>query len=257
MPNEPFPRSAAYDRDWAEEHSVGENVLHFVESLSQVMELRPGMRILDLGCGHALSSIFLAREFGVRVWAVDFGVDPSANQRRIEEFGCADLVQPLRADVRALPLPHDFFDAAVAFDSYRYFGTDQRFLTGLLRHLRPDGRLGIVDACTSREISTAEDLGPGLRRQWLDGGWYLVHSIEWWRRHLTRTGLLDITLAEPLPGSDAIRTRYLDRFRHDPEETEMVTFMEAEEGGFTGSFRLVAHRTARQPLLEDDGETPY
>ncbi|SCL25981.1 Methyltransferase domain-containing protein [Micromonospora pallida] len=257
MPREFFPRSASYDRDWIEQHSVGENVLHFTESLSQVMELRPGMRILDLGCGHALSSIFLAREFGVRVWAVDFGVDPGANQLRIEEFGCGELVRPLRADVRALPLPHDFFDAAVAVDSYRYFGTDQRFLSSLVRHLRPDGLLGIVDACTSREISTAEDLKPALRQEWLDGSWYLAHTIDWWRQHLTRTGLLEVTLAELLPGSDAIRTRYLDRFRDDPEESDMVTFMEAEAGDLTGSFRLTARRTGRVAPLEDEGEIPY
>jgi hypothetical protein len=27
------------------------------------------MRILDLGCGRAMSSLFLHREFGVEVWA--------------------------------------------------------------------------------------------------------------------------------------------------------------------------------------------
>lgn len=257
MANDLFPRSSAYDRDWVEEHSAGENVLHFAESLTQVMDLRPGMRILDLGCGHALSSIFLAREFGVRVWAVDFGVDPTANQRRVEKFGCADLVHPLRVDVRTLPLPHDFFDAAVAFDSYRYFGTDDRFLGGLLRHLRPDGLLGLVDACTSREISVADDVAPELRHEWTDGGWYLVHSIEWWRRHLTRTGHLEVMLAEPLPGSAAIRTRYVDRFRHDPEEAGFVAFMEAEQGELTGSFRMLARRTAREPHFEDDADIPY
>ena len=29
------------------------------------MELEPGMRVLDMGCGKAISSIFLAKEFDV------------------------------------------------------------------------------------------------------------------------------------------------------------------------------------------------
>ena len=29
------------------------------------------MRVLDLGCGRAMSSIFLRREFGVQVWATE------------------------------------------------------------------------------------------------------------------------------------------------------------------------------------------
>ena len=35
------------------------------------LDLRPGMRVLDLGCGRAASSIFLRREFGVQRWATD------------------------------------------------------------------------------------------------------------------------------------------------------------------------------------------
>ena len=44
--------------------------------------LEPGMRVLDLGCGKGLSSIFLAKEFGVQVWAADLWtplvIDPTA-----------------------------------------------------------------------------------------------------------------------------------------------------------------------------------
>lgn len=29
------------------------------------------MRILDMGCGKAMSSIFLVKEFGIQVWAND------------------------------------------------------------------------------------------------------------------------------------------------------------------------------------------
>jgi cyclopropane fatty-acyl-phospholipid synthase-like methyltransferase len=41
--------------------------------------------VLDMGCGTALSSIFLAREFGVEVWAVDLWVPPYDNFTRIRE----------------------------------------------------------------------------------------------------------------------------------------------------------------------------
>jgi cyclopropane fatty-acyl-phospholipid synthase-like methyltransferase len=41
------------------------------------------MRVLDLGCGRALSSIFLRREFGVQVWATDLWFSTSENRQRI------------------------------------------------------------------------------------------------------------------------------------------------------------------------------
>src|SRR6476646_2713434 len=60
---EGYPRASAYDPEWALENLMGPNVLWLAEALSQQLELRPGMRVLDMGCGKAISSIFLAKEF--------------------------------------------------------------------------------------------------------------------------------------------------------------------------------------------------
>src|SRR3954454_4917649 len=94
-----FPRASRYDTDWAAANSLGENVLYFAESLSNVLPLRPGMRVLDMGCGHAISSIFLAREFGVSVWPIRRRIRPGANFEAHARIGCEDRVFPLRADV--------------------------------------------------------------------------------------------------------------------------------------------------------------
>jgi len=63
---------------------MGPNVLWLAEWASQAVSLRAGMRILDLGCGMAASSIFLAREFDVNVAAVDLWIKPTENWKRIE-----------------------------------------------------------------------------------------------------------------------------------------------------------------------------
>lgn len=85
-----YPRAAAHDPHWVLEHLDGpERALWLTEALTQVLDLRPGMRVLDMGCGMALSSIFLAKEFGVQVWANDLrcrlrelGADPGRRSRR-------------------------------------------------------------------------------------------------------------------------------------------------------------------------------
>ena len=75
-----FPRSSRYHPDWiAAGVSGGANSLWLTEWLTSRMELRPGMRVLDLGCGRAASSVFLHREFGVTVWAADLWFDPAEN----------------------------------------------------------------------------------------------------------------------------------------------------------------------------------
>ena len=87
-----FPRSASYDPDWVLENMMGPNALWLTESLAGCMSLNPTMRVLDLGCGRGLSSIFLAREYGVQVWAVDLWIDASDNYARICAAGLEDRV---------------------------------------------------------------------------------------------------------------------------------------------------------------------
>ena len=48
---------------------MGPNSIKILEEMSESLSLKPGMRVLDLGCNKGLTSIFLAKEFGVQVVA--------------------------------------------------------------------------------------------------------------------------------------------------------------------------------------------
>jgi cyclopropane fatty-acyl-phospholipid synthase-like methyltransferase len=88
--NERYPRSAGYSARWMVDNGMGPNPVWQAESLTELLRLEPGMRVLDLGCGAALSSIFLAKEFGVEVWATDLWVKPDENLRRAAEAQVED-----------------------------------------------------------------------------------------------------------------------------------------------------------------------
>ena len=129
---ERFPRSSAYHADWIMAGMSGAaNPLWMAEWLVEALELRPGMRVLDLGCGRALSSVFLRREYGVQVWATDLWFSASENLRRIRDAGVEDGVFPIHADARALPFAAEFFDAVISLDSFPYYGTDDLYLSAL------------------------------------------------------------------------------------------------------------------------------
>ena len=76
---------------------------HTNQIMAQAVNLTPETRVLDLGCGRALSSIYLHREYGVQVWATDLWFTASENIQRVRDAGVEDGVFPIRADARSLP----------------------------------------------------------------------------------------------------------------------------------------------------------
>jgi hypothetical protein len=54
--------------------------------------------------GKGLSNIFLAKEYGLRVWAADLWIKPTENFARIRQAGVENLVYPIHTDARSLPL---------------------------------------------------------------------------------------------------------------------------------------------------------
>lgn len=139
-----FPRSAKYDINWMLNNQMGPNALWLVEWLAEAMDLKHGMRVLDLGCGKAMTSIYLAKELGLRVWAADLWIGPNNNWRRIIEAGVEDLVCPLHLEAHSLPFAQGFFDAVISIDAYTYFGTDSLYLSYICNYIRPGGQIGIV-----------------------------------------------------------------------------------------------------------------
>jgi len=51
-----YARSNGYDPEWVARNQMGPNALWLTEALTEVMTIEPGMKVLDLGCGRAMSS---------------------------------------------------------------------------------------------------------------------------------------------------------------------------------------------------------
>ena len=241
-----FPRSSRYHPDWVlASAGGGANALWLAEWLAPAMDLRPGMRVLDLGCGKASTSVFLCREFGVQVWATDLWVSAAQNLRRVRDAGVGDAVFPIHADARSLPFAADFFDAIVCIDAYPYFGTDDLYLNYLAQFVKPGRLLGVAGAGLVREIEG--DLPRHLRGWWTQDLWSL-HSAAWWRRHWEKTGIVDVEVADTMP--DGWR-RWLE-WHHAvaPDNAAEIKAVEDDRGQYLGYARVVGRRRGDAKLEE-------
>jgi SAM-dependent methyltransferase len=244
--SEQFPRASQYHPDWVLAHaSGGANSLWLTEWLTSALELRPGMRVLDLGCGRASSSIFLRREFGVQVWATDLWFSAAENIERIRDAGVEDGVFPLHADARALPFAPSFFDAIVCIDAFHYLGTDDLYLNYLAHFVKPDGPIGVAQAGLVREID--RPLPEHLRPWWTQDLWAL-HSPAWWRLHWERTGIVHVDVADTMPEG---WKRWLD-WHHcvAPDNATEIKAVEDDGGRYLGYVRMVGRRRTEVKLEE-------
>ena len=167
-----YPRSSRYDARWTIDNQMGPHALWLLEWLAPALgldTLPPGARVLDLGCGKAMTSVFLAKEYDVQVTAADLWIQPGKNARRIAEAGVADRVLPVFAEAHQLPFGDESFDAIVSIDAYQYFGTNDLYLPRLTRLLKPGGRIGVVMPALREEPDGVEPpehlqavLGPGV-----------------------------------------------------------------------------------------------
>ncbi len=155
-----FDREAAFDEDYlyfyAERLSPEETEAD-VELIWKLLELEPGLELLDLACGHGRIANALA-ERGVRVTGLDatpYFLDlarKDAAERGVE-------VEYVEGDMRSLPWTDRFERVLSWFTSFGYFGDEdnKRVLAEASRALRPGGLLAVNMLSRDRVLRVYQD----------------------------------------------------------------------------------------------------
>jgi len=210
-----FTRSAKYDQAWMFENAMGPVPVWLLEWLLEKMTIDKDMAVLDMGCGKAITSIFLAKEVGCTVFANDLWIPADENLKRIEAFSLNKKVFPVYAEAHAMPYAHDFFDAITCIDAYQYFGTDDSYLGYFSKFVKPGGRIGIVVPGWARERLQFQSPFPNIE------SWEFAsfHSRDWWVEHLSGSGPVEIENADIMSNGKSI---WLDSGRALQETKRLV-----------------------------------
>ncbi len=103
--------------------------------ICEKLQLRPGMTLLDIGCGWGGLAAYAAKNYGVSV----HGVTISAEQQKMAQERCKDLdVQILLQDYRDL---NSQYDRIVSVGMFEHVGPKnyQTYFNVVARNLKPDG----------------------------------------------------------------------------------------------------------------------
>jgi arsenite methyltransferase len=130
-------------------HPGGESA---TQRLLELIELRPGERLLDVGSGTGSSALLAAREFGCLVAGLDYGAEAVRGaQRAADAAGLCDRVGFVVGEAGALPFAEDDFDAVLCECSLSTFPDKRRAVAEMRRVLCPGGRLVISDVVADPE----------------------------------------------------------------------------------------------------------
>jgi arsenite methyltransferase len=136
---------------WAQE-GEGEKMerhhLDITEKTIGLMDLRPGERVLDLGCGSGWATRLLARRVadGPEGFGQVVGVDISDAMIRQARAASKEFENILYVwgSAQQIPWEENFFDKVLSVESFYYYRDQDRALAELFRVMAPRGRMFIL-----------------------------------------------------------------------------------------------------------------
>jgi SAM-dependent methyltransferase len=120
-------------------------------------DFRPGLAVLDIGCGVAGPAVHFAERFGVRITGVNLSErQVGVARERAAAHGVADRVRFVIADGMRLPLAERSFDRAYDFEAGCHMPDKAGFARECARVLRPGGVFLGLDWMRGEGLGPAE-----------------------------------------------------------------------------------------------------
>lgn len=169
-----------YQRYFVSKYMMGPNSIRLLDELLTRYPLQPNGRILDLGCGTGLTTLYTACEVPRSViFAVDLWINAEDNLRRFQQWQIDDRTIPLHANALDLPFAPTYFDAVISVDAYHYFAANPvYFQEKLLPLVKPGGWILIAVPGLHHEFG---ECVPPYFTDWAGEETVMFHSCDWWR----------------------------------------------------------------------------
>ena len=219
----------------------GPNGLRLSEELASHLNITSDMRVLDLGCGTGLSTMYLAEEFGVQVFAVDLYADPTENYERFKTLKIADRAIPIQADAtKDLPFAKGYFDMLFSVDAYMHFGYTEGMLATIASYVKKGGYMAIAIAGLKKDFNgkVPKEMKPFFANKEVEEQ---MRGIDWWTDLWSREKGVEIVSISEMKCHKQAWDEYLaSRDPAKEDEKWDLDMMKAEDGKYYNIIQLIA-----------------
>jgi SAM-dependent methyltransferase len=218
----------------------GPNAIRQSEELASHFTITNDMRILDLGCGTGLSSLYLVQEYSAKVFATDLMMNPTENYERFQSLGVADKIVPLMIDAtQPLPFAERYFDVIFSVGAYNVFGDNEEMLPKLVSYVKKGGYIAVSFPGLKYEFG--DNVPPEMQPFWdVPEVAKTVRGIEWWKGLLGKAEGIEIVNISEMACHDIAWKEYLASMDPCGEGKWDLDMMEAEGGKYFNTIQLIA-----------------
>ncbi|XP_060081828.1 uncharacterized protein LOC132561114 [Ylistrum balloti] len=120
--------------------------------------LRPGQKVLDVGCGIGGNAFYMAKEFGVKVIAMDLSSNMiDIAKERAKELNITETDVDFEvADATRREYPPDYFDVIFSRDTILHIASKLQLFRKFKTFLKPGGQVLVSDYCCSEGEHTQQ-----------------------------------------------------------------------------------------------------
>ena len=237
---EEYPRSRKYSTAAFMSRLSGPNPIKLTEELLENSALRSGSVVCDLGCGKGLTSVFLAKEYGLKVYAVDSLSDPEENRRFFTSQGLlSSHVLPLKTELKDAPVEKEFFDAVINVGAFNYYESNGAYLQeSILPYVKQGGYiyiavLGMVNDCH-------DALPEELLLSWTPEQLAFMHDAGFWRSVISETPGVEALCIEEMRSRDEVWRDWLTQ--DNPYAARDRQSMEAGAGKYLNFIKIILRK---------------
>ncbi|MCE5184761.1 MAG: methyltransferase domain-containing protein [Planctomycetaceae bacterium] len=216
---------------------MGPNAMRLSEELSSHLKINENMRILDLGCGCGLSTLFLVKQYGASVFAADLWISPTENHERFKSLGIDGKVVPISVDAtKGLPFANGYFDLLFTVDAYHHFGDTEDMLPSLIPFVKKGGTIAIAIPGIKYEFGA--NVPDEMKPFWNDEVARTLHSIDWWKELWKKAAGMEIVDIREMTCCRQAWSEWLTAY--SPYAAEDIKMMEAEGGKYFNLIQMTA-----------------